>query len=68
MFYIFLAFFWALACPKHDHNHTSNNPPIHATTNEGGDDSGGEGGGGEEGGGGDTGGETGHIPTKPPTP
>lgn len=48
--------FWAFACPTHTHKHTHHNNSQVTTLDDDGD-------GGE-----DTGGETGRIPPKPPTP
>ncbi|MBN9298440.1 MAG: hypothetical protein J0I41_15655 [Filimonas sp.] len=58
MFHLILAMFWAFACPNHNSNNANNhnNPQVTAADENGGNN-----------GGDDTTGETGHIPTKPPT-
>jgi hypothetical protein len=54
MFYLIFAFFYALACPKHSNHTTNHNNTQVSTMDDTGDN-------------GDSSGETGHIPTKPPT-
>lgn len=56
MLHLIFVIFWAFACPNHSNNTTNHNPQVTAADENGGGN-----------GGDDSSGETGHVPTKPPT-